>query len=101
MIGLLTISIFLIAIIFGVGAFKLGKGFGYMVRPAFSVMTFLAVWSLMVTIFWLLGVDLKVGTVQDGKMEDNWWLPVATIAFAALTYFVGCQNRKSKEHGAS
>ena len=97
----LTLNIFLVATIFGIGGFKLGKGFGYTVRPAFAVMTFLAAWSLLVTVFWLLGVELQVGTIQDGKMEENWWLPIATIAFAALTYFVGCQNRNNKEHGTS
>lgn len=101
MLDILTLIIFLVAIICGLGAFKLGKGFGYMLRPAFAVMTFLAAWSLLVTAFWLLGVELKVGTIQDGKMEENWWLPIATSGYTALVYFSGRWNKRRKEAGAS
>lgn len=97
MLDILTLIIFLVAIVFGIGAFKVGKGFGYMIRPGFAVITFLAAWSLLVTAFWLLGGELKVGTIQDGKMEENWWLPIATTGYAVLAYLLGRWQRSRQE----
>lgn len=97
MLDVLTIILFMMAIIAGIVGFKFGKGFGLFLRPGFALMTFLAVWSILVTVFWFAGLELKVGTIQDGKMADNWWLPIATSAYGALVYFVGRWHKKRKE----
>lgn len=96
MLDTLTIILFLVAIIAGLGGFKLGQGFGYILRPGFALITFLAAWSVLVTVFWLAGVELKVGTIQDGKMAENWWLPIATTGYAALVYGVGVWNKRNR-----
>jgi len=97
MLNVLTIALFMVAIIVGVVGFKLSKGFGLLLRPSFVVLTFLSAWSVLVTVFWLAGVELKVGTIQDGKMAVNWWLPIATTGYAAAIYFVGRRHNKHKE----
>lgn len=36
--------------------------------------------------FWLMGFDLQVGTVQNGDMDKQWWLPSIMILWTVLTY---------------
>lgn len=56
-------------------------------RVLFSVMVGLSFWTTSVFIFWLIGFDLQVGTIKDGKMNDHWWLPPAVVLWTVLTYY--------------
>ena len=55
-------------------------------RLAFSLMMLLTAWIGSTFIFWLLGYELKIGTVDQGLMGENWWLPFVTALWAGLTY---------------
>jgi len=68
---------------------------GKFMRILFCLMVGLSVWVTSVYSFWLFEFELKVGTVQNGKMNENWWLPSAVLVWTVLTYYSG-RNCKSK-----
>ena len=61
-------------------------------RIVFSILVGLSFWITSVYIFWLMGFDLQVGTIQEGKMHEQWWLPSAVIFWTVLAYYVS-KNR--------
>lgn len=96
--GPLTIALWILS--FAAGAITYTKTKQYksaLLRPLFAAMVTMTVWSILVTTFWSLGVELKVGTIRDGKMEDNTWLPLATSLFTALTYLTLRMHKRSPD----
>ncbi len=85
--GVLTLGLALMSILAGLVAFKQCKGFGGG-RVLVSGLTVLSVWGASVYLFWLAGVELKVGTIQDDNMRQHWWLPLATILMLLASYKV-------------
>lgn len=89
--GPLTILIWLIAFATGGIAFartkkQPGDRWRIVQRVIFSLSVMLAIWSVVTYALWLAGVPLKIGTIQDGHMAENWWLPGFTVIWAALSY---------------
>lgn len=56
-------------------------------RVVFCLMVGLSFWITSVYVFWLIGFDLQVGTIESGKMNNQWWLPSVVIFWTALTYY--------------
>ena len=89
--GPLTILVWLVACAAGGLVFarthRAGDGVGRVIpRVMCGVMVMLSVWSVAVYALWLADVPLKVGTIEEGKMGENWWLPGVTVIWAALSY---------------
>lgn len=88
--GPLTILIWLIACATGGIAFARTKQPGgrwrIALRVMFGISVMLAIWSVVTYALWLAGVPLKIGTIQEGHMAENWWLPGFTVIWAALCY---------------
>jgi hypothetical protein len=61
-------------------------------RIAFCLMVGLSFWITSVYLFWLIGFDLKVVTIENGKMHEQWWLPSAVVFWTVLTYY-SAKNR--------
>lgn len=61
---------------------------GKLVRIAFSVMCGLSFWVISTYILWLAGINLDIGTVKNGKMSENWFLPIVTPAWTLALYWV-------------
>jgi len=57
-------------------------------RIVFSLLVGVSFWITSVYVFWLVGFELQVGTIQDGKMHEQWWLPSAVIFWTVLAYYV-------------
>jgi hypothetical protein len=45
-----------------------------------------ALYSNLVYLFWGMGFPLEIGTVKAGKMAEVYWLPPATLLYAAGAY---------------
>ena len=56
-------------------------------RVLFCLMVGLSFWITSVFVFWLIGFDLQVGTIENGKMNEQWWLPPVVIFWTVLTYY--------------
>lgn len=88
---LLTTSLWLLSFIAGgIGFTKIyrtAEGFsGFAVRLMFGLYLALSVWVVSTYLLWLFGVELKIGTIQDGAMAENWWLPIITVAWTYLIF---------------
>jgi hypothetical protein len=57
-------------------------------RVVFSLLVGLSFWITSVYVFWLMGFDLQVGTIENGKMHEQWWLPSVVIFWTVLAYYV-------------
>lgn len=55
-------------------------------RILFCLMVGLSFWVTSTYVFWLMGFELQVGTVQNGDMDKQWWLPSIVILWTVLTY---------------
>tara|TARA_B100001063_G_C16775524_1_gene564944 strand:- start:2920 stop:3195 length:276 start_codon:yes stop_codon:yes gene_type:complete len=85
----LTISLWLLSFVcIALTSTKTKHWNARVMRVLFSVMVGLSFWTTSVFIFWLIGFDLQVGTIKDGKMNDHWWLPLAVVFWTVLTYYV-------------
>lgn len=47
----------------------------------------LAAYSNLAYIIWICGFPLSIGTVNNGKMAENFWLPPATLLYAVFMYY--------------
>ena len=57
-----------------------------LLRFCFCLLLGLSFWTISSYSFWLAGFQLNIGTVQNGKMAENWWLPFAISCWTLLTY---------------
>lgn len=55
-------------------------------RFTFGACVFLATWSCIAFALWAAGIDLKIGTITDGRMNETWWLGPFCIVWAVLAY---------------
>ncbi len=60
--------------------------FRYAIRFTFSGSVFLGVWASSSYAFWLMRVPLKIGTISNGKIADQWWLGPVCLIWAGLAY---------------
>ncbi|WP_196161811.1 hypothetical protein [Reinekea sp. G2M2-21] len=74
-------------VIGGVGYNASKKQLSELGRILFSIMLTLSSWLLISYIAWVLGVELDIGTVSDGKMQEHWWLPIVALIMAVFSYF--------------
>lgn len=58
----------------------------YLLRISFGLCLAMSAWSVSAFALWWQGVPLRIGTVLDGNMAENWWLPFATVTWTFLTY---------------
>ena len=65
-------------------------------RFVFCILTGLSFWGLSTYSLWLMGFELEIGTVKDGKMDIHWWLPPSTLLWTVATYYFA-KNLKEKE----
>jgi hypothetical protein len=66
----LTISLWLLSFACIALSFTKTKHWNVRVmRVLFTVMVGMSFWTTSVFIFWLIGFDLQVGTIKDGKMR--------------------------------
>ncbi|CAE6794968.1 hypothetical protein R70006_05029 [Paraburkholderia domus] len=72
-----------------------GKGFDYS-RWSFVAATGLAAYVNSAWILWACGVPLAIGTVQDGRMGENYWLGPVAIVYAVLTFLVYAVVRRGR-----
>lgn len=68
----------------------LGHGESFFMRTAlrvtFGTCVFLATWSCIAFALWAVGINLKIGTVSNGRMNETWWLGPLCIVWAVLAY---------------
>jgi hypothetical protein len=87
---MLTVSLWLLSFLCIAIAMAVTKHWeAKFMRLMFCLMIGLSVWVTSVYIFWLTGFELQVGTIENGKMNDQWWLPSVVIFWTVLTYVSG------------
>ena len=65
-------------------------------RFVFCILTGLSFWGLSTYSLWLMGFELDIGTVKNGKMAIHWWLPPSTLLWTVATYYYA-KSLKDKE----
>jgi hypothetical protein len=88
------LTLFAASILVGLSTWKHSRTLGTTIpepirsaaRLNLSFCAFLSVWSLTTYVLWDSGVDLKLGSIASGRMQEAWWLGPASAVFATLTY---------------
>lgn len=63
-------------------------------RGMFCILVGLSIWSVSIYLVWMLGFDLKVGTIENGEMKSHSWLPPLTVVWTVLTYYAAKTGSK-------
>lgn len=100
--GPLTILLWLFSIVTGaIGFSKVRRGrenwMAFTMRVAFGVGLALSIWLVASYVFWLADINLKIGTVIEGKMAENWWLPFVAVALTYLAFKTIHQGARSDD----
>ena len=57
-----------------------------LMRLVFGACVGLAAWSCSAFGLWIIGIELKIGTILSGRMAETWWLGPFCIFWSILAY---------------
>lgn len=63
----------------------------------FCALAGLSFWTISCYIAWMMGADVKIGTVTEDRMAEHWWLPPLCLFMTSVSYFLAKPSNEDQD----